>query len=85
MGLHIRLTFSSKVNALSKKFDQLLCMNKWLIPLLCKICVQFVLNSMHASFDYPYVGPSDVMTEQDNTAQVFPPTNIHTLNTYNHG
>jgi len=39
---------------------------------------------MHASFECPSVDPSDVVTEQVNATQGFPPTNNPYLIVYNH-
>jgi len=39
------IDLSSKVDALAKNFDQLLCMNKVSNTLLCKMCIQFLLVS----------------------------------------
>jgi len=41
-------------------------------------------SSMHASFECPSVGPSDVVTEQLNAVQRFPPINNPYSNIYNH-
>ena len=48
---------------------------------MCSICASL----MHASFKCPSIGPSDVVTEQVNAAQGFPPTNNPYSNTDNHG
>jgi len=76
---------SSKVNTLSKKFDQFLCMNKMTncssMQDVCSICA----SPMHASFECPSIGPSDVVPEQVNAAQEFPQTNNPYSNPYNHG
>ena len=75
----------SKIDALTKKFDQLLCMNKVSntpsMQDLCFICA----SPMHASIDCPCVGKSDCVIEQVNVAQGFPPSNNSYLNTYNPG
>jgi len=47
-GIHevlYSIDLSSKVNALTKKFDQLFFVNKVSNTLLCNMCVQFVLIS----------------------------------------
>ena len=66
---------SSKIDALSKKFYQLLCMNKMANSSstqdVCSICA----NPMHASFKCPSIGPFDFVNEQVNAIQGFPPTN----------
>jgi len=53
----------SKVDALIKKFDQLLCMNKVSnAPSMqdaCSICI----SPMHASVDCPCMGKSDYVTK----------------------
>jgi len=65
------IDFSSKVDALSKEFDQLLCMNKMATSSSmqdeCSICA----SPMHASFEHPSIGQSDVVTEQVNAAKDF--------------
>ena len=75
---------SSKVDALAKKFDQLLCMNKVSnassMQDVCSICA----SPMHASAEYPCIGKSDCMTEQVNAIQGFSSSNNSYSNTYNH-
>ena len=69
------IELSGEVDTLSKKFDQLLCMNKMAnsssMQYVCSICA----TPMYASFECPSVGPSDVVSEQVNVVQGFPPTN----------
>ena len=75
----------SKVDALVKKFDQLLCMNK--VPNvssmqdMCSICA----SPMHAFVDCPCIRKPDYVTKQVNAVQRFPPSNNPYSNTYNHG
>ena len=40
---------------------------------------------MHVLFKCPFIGPSDVVTEQVTAIQGFPPTNDPYSDTYNHG
>jgi len=79
------IDLSGNVDALAKKFDQLLCMNKvYNTPSeqdVCSICT----SPMHASVDCPCVCKFDCVTEQVNAAQGFPLSNISYSNTYNHG
>ena len=42
-------------------------------------------SPMHASFEYPSIGLSDVLNEEVNAAQGVPPTNNPYSNTYNYG
>ena len=69
MRLHIQLTVA-KFDALSNKFDQLLCMNKMAnsssMQDVCSICA----SPMHASFEHPSIGQSDVVTEQVNLSLI---------------
>ena len=79
------IDLSSKVDALAKKFDQLLCMNKVSnapnMQDVCSICA----SPMHASAECPCIGKSDCMTEQVNAAQGFPSSSNPYSNSYNHG
>ena len=79
------IDLSSKVNALVKKLDQLLYMNKVSnapnMQDVCSICA----SPMHASVDCPCISKSDCVTEKVNAAQRFPPSNNPYSNTYNHG
>jgi len=76
---------SSKVGALVKKFDQLLCMNKVSnAPSMQNVCL-ICASPIHASAKCPCIGKSDCMTEQVNAAQEFPPSNNPYSNTYNYG
>ena len=60
------IDLSSKVDALAKKFNQLLCMNEVSNAPNMQDVWSICTSSMHASFECPSVGPSDVMTEQVN-------------------
>jgi len=76
------LDLSSTVDALTKKFGQLLCMNKVSnTPSMqdaCSICA----SPMDASVDCFCLGKSDCVTEELNTAKGFPSSNNSYSNTY---
>ena len=78
------IDLSSKVDALIKKFSQLLCMNKVSedpsTQDVCSICASL----MHASVDCPCVSKSHYVTEQVNATQGFPPSNYPYSSTDNH-
>ena len=75
----------SKVDALSKKFDQLLCINKMINSSSMQDACSISASHMHASFECPSIGSFDIVTKQVNVVQGFPPNNYPYSNTYNHG
>jgi len=79
------IDLSSKVDALAKKFDQLLCISKVSnapsMQAVCSICT----SPIHASAECSCIGKSDCMTEQVNAAQGFPSFHNPYSNTYSHG
>ena len=76
--------FSSKVDTLAKKFDQLLCMNKVSNTPSMQDVYSICASPMHASVDCPCISKSDCVPEQVNAAQGFPHSNNPYSNTYNH-
>ena len=79
------IDLSSKVNALAKKFDQLLCMNKASNAPSMQDMYSIFASLMHASIDCPCIGKSNYMTELVIAIQGFSPSNNPYSNTYNHG
>ena len=63
------IDISDKVNALTKKFDQLLCMNKVSSAPSMQDVYSICASLMHASVDCPCIAKSDCVTEQVNVAQ----------------
>ena len=72
------------MDALAKKFYQLLCMNKVSNAPNIQDVRSICASPMHAFLDCPYIGKSNCVTEQVNAAQEFPPANNPYSNTYNH-
>ena len=77
------IDLSSKVETLSKKFNQLLCMNKVANSVSMRDVCSIYASPMHASFEWPLVGLSNEVAGQLNVAQGFSPTNNPYSNTYN--
>ena len=60
------IDLSSKIDALARKFDQLLCMNKVSnAPSIQDVCLIYA-SPVHASVDCPCIVNSDFVTEQVN-------------------
>jgi len=79
------IDLSGKIDALCKKFDRLLCMNKMNNSSHLQDVRSICASLMHASFECPSVGPSDAANEQVSATQGFSPTNNRYSNTYNYG
>ena len=63
------IDLSSKVNALVKKFDQFLCMNKVSNAPSMHDVRSLCASPIHASVDCPCIGQSNRMIEQVNAIQ----------------
>ena len=75
----------NKVDALAKKFDQLVCMNKVFNAPSMQDVSSICGCPMHTFVDYPCVVKSDYVTKEVNANQVFPLPNSPCFDTYNHG
>jgi len=62
------IDISSKVDTLTKKFDQLLCMNKVLNAPSMQDVYSICADPMHAYVDYLCIRKSDYVIEQETTA-----------------
>jgi len=79
------IDLSRKVDALAKKFHQLLYMNKVSNVPYMQDVRSICTSPMHASIDCLCIGKFDCMTEQVNAPQGFPPSNNSYSNAYHHG